>query len=333
MSHLKNEKKDEGNQDRKSDNKPLNPLNNSDWFKKILSWFIKLSLIGGIIFLLIWPNYPKYDEIKPSYAIVKNDDNGYYLDIFLPKGQNKKIYYANKDKNLNYDCCFAYYFQDDQQKTTYSFHGKPQGAREIEFKVVVEILDKSKNEKNLLIGGKKVEKPKSEDMWSLFQDWITFVTTNADYLPSPKPGIFYIILHILPSILIVYFLISSMISLSRISGGKKGNDLFGFGKSQTILAKSNVKFKDVAGIEEEKSELVEIVDYLKNPKKYKASGARSPKGVLLYGPPGTGKTLLAKAVAGEANVAFFQTSGASFDESLVGVGARRVRDLFLLAKY
>ena len=97
--------------------------------------------------------------------------------------------------------------------------------------------------------------------------------------------------------------------------------------------KLRTKFTDIAGNEEEKMELVEIVDYLKNPQKYKTTGARPPKGVLLYGPPGTGKTLLAKAVAGEANVAFFQTSGASFDESLVGVGARRVRDLFLLARY
>ena len=97
--------------------------------------------------------------------------------------------------------------------------------------------------------------------------------------------------------------------------------------------KLRIKFTDIAGNDEEKMELIEIVDYLKNPQKYKATGARTPKGVLLYGPPGTGKTLLAKAVAGEAGVAFFQTSGASFDESLVGVGARRVRDLFLLAKY
>ena len=331
MSYLKNEKNDEGHQNRKSDNKPLSPLNNSDWLKKFLSWFIRLAFIGGIIFLLIWPNFPKYDAIKPSHAIIKNDDNGYYLDIFLAKGKNKKIYYANKGKELNYDC-FAYYFQDDQQKTTYSFHGKPQGAREVEFKVVVEIINKNKNEKNFLIGGETIKKPKSEDAWSLFQNWITFLTTNADYLPSPKPSIFYIILHTLPSILIVYFLFSSMIRLSRISGGKKGNDLFGFGKNQSILAKSNVKFKDVAGIEEEKSELIEIVDYLKNPEKYVAMGARTPRGVLLYGPPGTGKTLLAKAVAGEAKVPFFQVSGSSFDDMFVGVGAKRVRDLFAKAK-
>ena len=99
-------------------------------------------------------------------------------------------------------------------------------------------------------------------------------------------------------------------------------------------SKENIKvrFTDVAGAEEEKEELVEIVDFLKNPRKYKALGARIPKGVLLEGPPGTGKTLLAKAVAGEADVPFFSISGSDFVEMFVGVGASRVRDLFEDAK-
>ena len=84
----------------------------------------------------------------------------------------------------------------------------------------------------------------------------------------------------------------------------------------------------IAGIVEEKFELMEIVDYLREPNKYAAMGARTPKGVLLHGPPGTGKTLLAKAVAGESNVPFFQASGSSFEDMLVGVGAKRIRDLF-----
>ena len=99
------------------------------------------------------------------------------------------------------------------------------------------------------------------------------------------------------------------------------------------LSKSTKKFDDVAGIEEEKSELIEIVDYLKNPKKYTKTGAKFPHGILLYGPPGTGKTLLAKAVAGEANVPFFAISASSFDEKYVGVGASRVRLLFSLANF
>jgi len=92
------------------------------------------------------------------------------------------------------------------------------------------------------------------------------------------------------------------------------------------------KFKDVAGMEEVKDELVEIVDFLKNPGKYQKVGAKIPKGVLLYGPPGAGKTLLARAVAGEAGVPFFSASGSEFMEMLVGLGAAKVRDLFKKAK-
>lgn len=113
--------------------------------------------------------------------------------------------------------------------------------------------------------------------------------------------------------------------------GAGQESVFSIGKSQAKIAQSNVKFSDVAGIEEEKNELIEIVDYLKRPEKYVAMGARVPKGVILYGPPGTGKTLLAKAVAGEAQVPFFQVSGSAFEDMLVGVGAKRVRDLFTKA--
>jgi cell division protease FtsH len=114
--------------------------------------------------------------------------------------------------------------------------------------------------------------------------------------------------------------------------GSGSDSIFSIGKSQGKLVASNVKFSDVAGINEEKEELIEIVDYLKQPAKYAAMGARTPKGVILYGPPGTGKTLLAKAVAGEANVPFFQVSGSAFEDMLVGVGAKRVRDLFANAR-
>ncbi len=114
--------------------------------------------------------------------------------------------------------------------------------------------------------------------------------------------------------------------------GAGADGMLNMGKSGATLAKSQVKFSDVAGIEEEKNELNEIVDYLKNPQKYAAMGARTPKGVILYGPPGTGKTLLAKAVAGEAGVPFLQTSGSQFEDMFVGVGSKRVRDLFAKAR-
>ncbi|PIZ72836.1 cell division protein FtsH [Candidatus Peregrinibacteria bacterium CG_4_10_14_0_2_um_filter_43_11] len=118
--------------------------------------------------------------------------------------------------------------------------------------------------------------------------------------------------------------------------GKGANSAFSFGKSQArVYAKDGKKkttFKDVAGMEESKDELVEVVDFLKNPKKYTKMGAKIPRGVMLIGAPGTGKTLLARAVAGEANVPFFSISGSEFVEMFVGVGASRVRDLFQKAK-
>ncbi|MEG2951512.1 MAG: AAA family ATPase, partial [Clostridia bacterium] len=121
--------------------------------------------------------------------------------------------------------------------------------------------------------------------------------------------------------------------MARQGGGN--NKVMNFGKSRARVsdpAKNTVTFKDVAGAQEEKAELQEMVEFLKNPKAYTEMGARIPKGVLLVGPPGTGKTLLAKAVAGEANAPFFSISGSDFVEMFVGVGASRVRDLFEQAK-
>ena len=121
----------------------------------------------------------------------------------------------------------------------------------------------------------------------------------------------------------------------RTGGGGAGN-IFSVGKSKAQIFDKDThiktNFSDVAGLEEAKTEVMEIVDFLKNPKKYTNLGGKIPKGALLVGPPGTGKTLLAKAVAGEANVPFFSISGSDFVEMFVGVGASRVRNLFKQAK-
>lgn len=133
--------------------------------------------------------------------------------------------------------------------------------------------------------------------------------------------------------LFLLFLLFYFFALRRMRGiDGSGDSLFAIGKSLAKLAKTKVKFSDVAGIIEEKQELIEVVDYLKHPGKYVVMGARIPRGVILYGPPGTGKTLLAKAVAGEAQVPFFQIAGSTFEDMFVGVGAKRVRDLFSKAK-
>ena len=138
----------------------------------------------------------------------------------------------------------------------------------------------------------------------------------------------------LPILIILFFFIFSMRSMR--GGGGPGGGIFNIGKSKAQLfdekSNQNLSFKDVAGLEGAKYEVEEIVDFLKNPKKYTDLGGKIPKGALLIGPPGTGKTLLAKAVAGEAKVPFFSLSGSDFVEMFVGVGASRVRDLFKTAK-
>jgi len=140
---------------------------------------------------------------------------------------------------------------------------------------------------------------------------------------------------VLPIIIIVAIWLFIMRRMSGGAGGP-GAQIFNIGKSKATLfdnsGKVNTTFQDVAGLDEAKEEVMEVVDFLKNPKKYTALGGKIPKGVLLVGPPGTGKTLLAKAVAGEAGVPFFSISGSDFVEMFVGVGASRVRDLFKQAR-
>lgn len=144
-------------------------------------------------------------------------------------------------------------------------------------------------------------------------------------------------LNFLPSLLLILVVVVfwAMFMNQSSGGGGGGRGVMNFGKSRAKMAtpdKKKVTFNDVAGADEEKAELEEVVDFLKTPKKYIEVGARIPKGILLVGPPGTGKTLLAKAVAGEAGVPFFSISGSDFVEMFVGVGASRVRDLFEQAK-
>ena len=152
------------------------------------------------------------------------------------------------------------------------------------------------------------------------------------YDTNKDPGssnLLYIVVNILPIVIISFLAYYLFIKLA--AGNNKSMD---FGRSRAKLSEDGgkVRFSDVAGLKEEKEEVAELIDFLKNPKKFQKLGARIPKGVLLVGPPGTGKTLLAKAVAGEANVPFYYISGSDFVELFVGVGASRVRDMFKQAK-
>ncbi|MDO5594743.1 MAG: ATP-dependent zinc metalloprotease FtsH [Eubacteriales bacterium] len=155
------------------------------------------------------------------------------------------------------------------------------------------------------------------------------VLTSYDYKKDTQSVNWVTLLPSLLSVAMVFLLLMMMVRQNNANGG--GGGLSQFGKAKFTSAeqmKKKVSFHDVAGAQEEKAELEEVVDFLKNPEKYTALGAHIPKGILLVGPPGTGKTLLAKAVAGEAGVPFLSISGSDFVELYVGVGASRVRDLF-----
>lgn len=157
---------------------------------------------------------------------------------------------------------------------------------------------------------------------------------NISYLVHEMPRENTFLVTVVPTLLMVFLVVFLFLFMNRQAAGGN-NKMMNFGKSRAVMItpdKKRVTFKDVAGLQEEKEDLKEVVDFLKTPKKYLEVGARIPKGVILVGPPGTGKTLLAKAVAGEAGVPFFSISGSDFVEMFVGVGASRVRDLFEDAK-
>ena len=153
---------------------------------------------------------------------------------------------------------------------------------------------------------------------------VTFVDANAsNYLLELASSIVPLIL----------FVVAGVFIMNRMGAMNSNKQAFDFSKSRARLEDDiKVRFDDVAGCDEEKEEMQEIIEYLKNPKKFARMGARIPKGIIMVGPPGTGKTLLAKAVAGEANVPFYSISGSDFVEMFVGVGASRVRDMFAKAK-
>ena len=167
---------------------------------------------------------------------------------------------------------------------------------------------------------------------NLSKDLLNGVQKNNLVLEGESPWI----VEMIPTILLLIFMAVAFFVLMNQSQGGGGGRMMNFSKSKAKLHKGdekvNVVFDDVAGLNEEKDELQEVVDFLKNPKKYMDLGARIPKGILMVGPPGTGKTYLSKAVAGEAGVPFFSISGSDFVEMFVGVGASRVRDLFEQAK-
>ncbi|MET3700079.1 membrane protease FtsH catalytic subunit [Bacillus oleivorans] len=244
----------------------------------------------------------------------------FYLLIFLVIIGVVSFFNNNNEptKSLKYDEFIAYLdagevenFSMQPERGVYEVRGQLEGDAENQFFVTyvpidsatIEMVNRAAAETDT-----EVEVLQAEEQ----SGWVSFFTTMIPFI----------------IIFILFFFL-----LNQAQGG--GSRVMNFGKSKAKLyneEKKKVRFKDVAGADEEKAELVEVVDFLKDPRKFASVGARIPKGILLVGPPGTGKTLLARAAAGEAGVPFFSISGSDFVEMFVGVGASRVRDLFENAK-
>ena len=224
---------------------------------------------------------------------------------------------TSSTEKLNYTTLMQYITDKNIKEITAVPVG---GENYLMYKVTGTFVDGSNNTKNFvaIITYGNLEKIMTVDTVKVTLETLTSNTWLS------------ILLSIIPYILVGIILFWMFRSIMKSQGGAGG--AFEFAKSTTKKSASKVTFVDVAACDEEKEELVEIIDFLKNPRKYNEIGARVPKGVLLFGPPGTGKTLLAKAVAGEAGVPFFSISGSDFVEMFVGVGASRVRDMFKTAK-
>ncbi len=265
----------------------------------VLFW-IYLPLIAFIGYMYFF-GYEGGDPQETEWYKVK--------DNMIPKGDVERITYV-----VNKDIAEVTIKKDSLKKYVNLFGGKePKYSPQFVFNIksdeaLVEARENLPAEKRF-----DIKTEKRIDYFGNIMSWLLF------------PALI---------VLLWFFLIKRM--SKGMGGGAGGGGIFNVGKSQAkVFDKDNnpkVTFKDVAGLEEAKVEVMEIVDFLKNPKKYTALGGKIPKGALLVGPPGTGKTLLAKAVAGEANVPFFSISGSDFVEMFVGVGASRVRDLFKQAK-
>lgn len=318
-----------------------------DWWKW-LKWILILGLIALFIWLIWYVSTPHYRSIKLK-SITWSDDN-------ITLVSNTDVTYTGKDSSFK-----AQYYIDGGNHSVMKFYlntnsgqiefngeriistkeitvGEESSIPVVEFNwlfsecnLTYAIADGSQYYSYIDGAWAKVSTEAGEhpEIYGLISSFQTAYTSAT--VPSSS-NIGYILLNLLPTIIIVALFIWYFAKISKLQGGSGEESLWSVGKSQAKLARSNVKFENVAGLAEEKTELIEIVDYLKNPNKYSAMGARAPKGVILYGPPGTGKTLLAKAVAGEAKVPFYQVTGSSFEDMLVGVGAKRVRDLFTNAK-
>jgi len=295
-------KRNRNSMDIKNNNNNIN-RNNKIKQPKFNVMLIYLILLGGIFYM--WATYDGGNPLKTEWVEVK--------EKMAPSGDIEKITFIT-----NMNRAEVYIKKDSLVKYKNKFGGKiPKFAPQFYFVVStnfnaeeqIDMLRQQLPENSRFT----FENEERTNYFAKIMEWLLF-----------------------PILLVALWLFMFRKMNKGMGGGAQGGGIFSVGKSQAKLfdKENNIKvtFKDVAGLEEAKIEVMEIVDFLKNPKKYTSLGGKIPKGALLIGPPGTGKTLLAKAVAGEANVPFFSISGSDFVEMFVGVGASRVRDLFRQAK-
>jgi len=312
---------------------PMDPEDKARRRNNIIKWVLIATIIGILIAIILVSCLPRYKLVTPVAASVSDDNTSIQLYETKAKEQAKQPNYVVKFSEFDENDYAAYYTSKDIDEIKYAIMVHASTGRTIRFNMTIHYSqDASKlgEVDRITIGSTNFKEGSTG--WDQMKSLGELIRTTAT-VEVVRTSPLVVLLQLLPSFLLIGLMVWYLSKMTKMTGMGQGEEsIFGMGKSQAKIAKSNVKFTDVAGIEEEKNELIEIVDYLKNPEKYAAMGARTPRGVVLYGPPGTGKTLLAKAVAGEASVPFFQASGSSFDDMLVGVGAKRVRDLFMRAK-
>lgn len=313
------------NGDDKSKNKSI--------FKKILWWVLGLGILAAIIAPIVVSCTRQTEVSLSSNATVSVKDNNIN---FFDQGSNYLV--KNDATSL-----LSVYYRATQSQFTYYFKVTTNTlpiAIDVRYdqlqsncttvdsyKIGQTLITRNTDTNEIKVDGASKQ---PDSTWNTFFDTLS----NGRNIATTRPQSFDwlgLLVSLIPTIVLIIIFIS-IFSMTRrqMSGGMEG--IFGASKTNFKETKTNVHFSDVAGIDEVKEELSELVDYVKSPSKYAAMGARAPRGVILYGPPGTGKTLMAKAVAGEANCAFIPTSGSSFEDMLVGVGAKRVRELFAKAR-
>ena len=295
--------------------KKLNLNNGSKKPKFNFMWIYLIAIFGFFFYLYVGDFNYSIEEIydtKFNELVIKRDIESIK---YIRKSDRVEIYL--KERSIKLDTTYKKFRENNLRGPQY----------------FIMISDFKVFNDNLNLTKERAANALMQSDSTLTKD-VALQNVNFDIKQDTSKGWGFDAIWLILSIGILIFFIVSMRSMRGGAGG--GGGLFNIGKSKAQLfdgkTQQTVSFKDVAGLEGAKYEVEEIVDFLKNPKKYTVLGGKIPKGALLIGPPGTGKTLLAKAVAGEAKVPFFSLSGSDFVEMFVGVGASRVRDLFKTAK-